>query len=163
MSKFQVPASKASIDQNRFEFDMPDGKTYSIPKLQFIKPSLMKQLNGKDAEMLVLGLVDEYYPAVPAQAAVEHVPATETTPAVLAQPAVEGRPALSDEFESLDQLLALYEAWAEASGITMGESSGSGGSSTSTAEPSTETSSSSAAPSAAATTTETSAPSASAG
>lgn len=162
MSKFQVPASKASIGQNRFEFEFGD-KTYSIPKLQYLKPSLMKQLNGQDAEMLVLGLVDEYYPAIPAEPAVEAVEATESTPAVEARPAVAGRPALSDEFASLDQLLALYEAWAEASGLTVGESSGSGGSSKSTAEPSTETSSSSADLLAQETTTATSAPSVSAG
>lgn len=123
MTKFQVPASKASINQNRFEFEL-DGKSYSIPKLQYIKPSLMKRLNGQDAEMLVLSLVDEYH---------------------------EG---LSDEFDSLDQMLALYEAWAEASGLTVGESSGSGVSSSSTAEPSTETSSSQVVPSEPVTTTE---------
>ncbi len=38
---FQVPKSKASIKQNRFEFQMPGSdKTYSIPLLKFIRPSL---------------------------------------------------------------------------------------------------------------------------
>lgn len=110
---YEVPASKASIEQNRFQFHLPDDPTvYSLPKLQFIRPSLMKAMGGADAERVVLGLIEEYEPSI------------------------------GDKFESLDQLLALYEAWGAASGINLGESSGSGDSSSSTAEPSTVTSSS---------------------
>jgi hypothetical protein len=93
---FTVPASKASIKQNRFEFKMPgDRSTYSVPKLQFVKPSLVLQLDGNKKADIVRLLLDHYVPD------------------------------LTEKFESIEQLVALYEAWAEASGITPGESSAS--------------------------------------
>lgn len=159
---FEVPAAKRSIDQNLFKFKMPaprdtvldeerwqaedpDGYTawialrdeaeqlaaeaqrrfaqpaprvtYKLPKLQFIKPALFERLNGSKKIEIIRALTDEYIPG------------------------------LFDAFEDPDQLLALYNAWAEESGISVGESSGSTSSSERTVEPYDETSSPSADPS----------------
>lgn len=97
---FQVPASKASIKQNRFEFELPDepGKVYSVPKLRFIKPELIAGIETKTKLRAMLDLLNEYHPEI------------------------------STRIEDGDQMGALYEAWAEASGISLGESSASTGS-----------------------------------
>jgi hypothetical protein len=116
MSQYQVPPSKASIEQNRFTFTL-NGKDYSLPKLAFIKPSLVEQLEGATKLKAVRMLTDHYIPG------------------------------LFDEFEDAEQLTDLYNAWATASGLKLGESSASRDSSKSTEGPSTETSSSSAEPS----------------
>ncbi|MCJ1687786.1 hypothetical protein [Rathayibacter sp. VKM Ac-2927] len=93
---FTVPASKASIKQNRFEFKLPgDDTTYSLPKLQFVKPKLVLQISGSSKADVVRLLMDHYIPDA------------------------------FEQIESLEQLTALYEAWADASGITPGESSAS--------------------------------------
>lgn len=116
---FEVPVAKRSIDQNLFKFKMPgdDRTVYKLPKLQFIKPSLFERLEGSKKIDIIRALTDEYIPG------------------------------LFDAFEDPDQLLALYNAWAEESGISVGESSGSTSSSEPTVEPSDETSSRSVAPS----------------
>ena len=111
---FQVPPSKASFKQNRYEFQLPDDDTiYSVPKLKFLKPHLLAGLRGQDATGTLIGILDAYYPGLTAE-----------------------------KFDGLDQTEALYLDWAKESGIDLGESSGSADSSTSTAEPSTEISSS---------------------
>lgn len=118
MSTFQIPVSQASIEQNRFSFQMPgDSKVYSIPLLRYLRPAFVRDLKGMSEQDVIFALLDEF-----------------------------GLD-LSDKFEDLDQIGALYTAWGEASGISMGESSGSTASSSSIAEPSTGTSSSPAAPS----------------
>lgn len=116
---FEVPAAKRSLDQNLFKFKMPDdGRTvYKLPKLQYVKPSLFERLEGSRKIEIIRALTDEYIPG------------------------------LFDKFEDPDQLLALYNAWAEDSGISVGESSGSTSSSEPTVEPSAEISSPSADPS----------------
>lgn len=99
MSTFQIPKSKASIKQNRFEFAFPDepDKTYSIPLLKYLKPSLGMKLGTVD-KAEALGLVfDAYFPGED----------------------------LADRFEDGSQLEAFMEAWTEASGVTLGESEGS--------------------------------------
>ena len=53
----------------------------------------------------------------------------------------EYAPGLFERFEDAEQLSAFYQAWAEASGISVGESSGSDESSPATPEPSDATSS----------------------
>lgn len=110
---FQLPAAKRSFEQNLFKFSLPgdDKKVYKLPKLQYIKPKLVADLDGAPKMQIIRALVDEYIPG------------------------------LFDHFEDPDQLLALYNAWAEESGLSVGESSGSTGSSESTEEPSAETSS----------------------
>lgn len=90
---FQVPASKASIKQNRFEFTFPGSKeVHSIPLMKFLKPALMLRLNGMqeaDAGLLILN---------------------ELLPDVI------------DRFEDAEQLEEFFNAWSEASGVTPGES-----------------------------------------
>lgn len=112
---YQVPESKASIGQNRFEFGLPDGSTYSVPKLKFLNPAFVEQLNTMTQQQVVFALLREFHPG------------------------------LIEKFDDMYQIEALYLAWAKASGVDVGESSGSGASFKSTAEPSTETSSSPAA------------------
>ncbi|WP_269939010.1 hypothetical protein [Arthrobacter sp. HY1533] len=94
---YQVPASKASIKQNRFEFTLHGSKKiYSIPLMKFIKPSLVIDLDGNtDKEAMGIRLFREYLPDV--------------------------FPLLEDS----EQLEALMAAWQDASGITVGESSAS--------------------------------------
>lgn len=114
---YQVPESHASIGQNRFEFGMPDGSTYSVPKLKYLAPEFVEQLGEMTQQQVVFALLRQFHPG------------------------------LIGKFQDMHQIEALYLAWAEASGVNVGESSGSGDSSSSIAEPSTETSSSSDAPS----------------
>lgn len=109
---FEVPKSKASIRQNRFEFKMPDGKKYWVPLLEYIKPSLalkFKDLevttdedgnqtaDGDATSQLVTALFDTYWPGK----------------------------ALFDQFEDADQFAAWMEAYTDASGVSAGESSAS--------------------------------------
>jgi hypothetical protein len=96
-----------------FEFKMPgDKKVYKVPKLKYIRPALIEQLDGGKKSEIMSALIEAYHPGLYAK------------------------------FDDADQLVDLYEAWAEASGISMGESSGSTASSASTESPSAETSSS---------------------
>ena len=92
---YQVPASKASVKQNQFDFKLPgDKKTYSVPKLQFIRPSLMRDMDAMGNKIdRVYALLENYHPQ------------------------------LVDKFDGLDQVEAFYTAWAEGSGIGVGESS----------------------------------------
>jgi hypothetical protein len=97
---YQVPASKASIKQNRFEFQLPGSKkVYSVPKLQFVKPSLALTF-GELTEIQVANLLfAEYLPEV------------------------------FPQLEDGSQLEALLNAWKDASeGVGVGESSASDGS-----------------------------------
>ncbi|ROS62206.1 hypothetical protein EDF38_1309 [Frigoribacterium sp. PhB160] len=94
---YEVPASKASVDQNVFTFKIPgDRRTHKVPKLRFIKPSLMREMDAQANRIdRVYALLEHYVPGV------------------------------VDKFESLDQLEALYENWAKESGVSVGESSAS--------------------------------------
>jgi hypothetical protein len=94
---YQVPASQASIKQNRFEFTLPGSKkVYSVPKLQFVKPSLALTF-GELTEIQVANLLfAEYLPEV------------------------------FPQLEDGSQLEALLNAWKDASeGVGVGESSAS--------------------------------------
>lgn len=94
---YEVPKSKASIEQNQWSFKLPgDRKTYKVPKLQFIKPSLMREMDSMTNRIdRVYALLEQYHPG------------------------------LVDNFDGLDQVEAFYTTWAEASGVTTGESSAS--------------------------------------
>lgn len=90
---FKLPASKASLAQNQFRFQLPDEEQVrSIPKLQYLKPSLAVQIESMPIQEAVVQLFTIY----------------ETD--------------LLDRLEGLDQLESLTEAWAAASGISLGES-----------------------------------------
>lgn len=91
---YEVPESRRSIGQNRFEFKA-GGKVYSMPKLQFLPVAaaeLMEQ--GKEVQAILLALDDDK-----------------------ARDAVR----LMDG----EQIKGLMGALAEASGVEVGESSGS--------------------------------------
>jgi hypothetical protein len=94
---YQVPASKASIKQNRFEFTLPGSKkVYSVPLMKFIKPAIVIDLDGTlTQEAMGVRLFKEYLPEVFS---------------------------LIDDSEQLEALMA---AWQEASGVTVGESTAS--------------------------------------
>lgn len=89
---FKVPASKKSIDQNRFEVEATDGKTYALPSLKYIDPNLMVK--------------------------VEAMPQMAGTKFLFESMA----PGLFETFEDGEQVGALMDAWQEFSGVTVGES-----------------------------------------
>jgi len=90
---YQVPTSKASIKQNRFEFTLPGSKkVYSVPKLQFIKPAIALQFNELSEVQIANLLFNEYLPEV------------------------------FPQIEDSSQLEALLGAWKEESGVGVGES-----------------------------------------
>lgn len=92
---YEIPKSKASIAQNRFEFQFPgDERTFSVPLLQYVKPALALQFRpGADEAELARQLFAEYLPDS------------------------------LDRFEDGEQLAAFLNAWQEASGVGLGESS----------------------------------------
>ncbi|MEC5185298.1 hypothetical protein RCH12_002774 [Cryobacterium sp. MP_3.1] len=96
---FQVPPSKASSKQNRFEFQVvADGPVYSIPLLKYVKNGLkarLSQLTEENLKFSDLLMIFEADPA--ARTAVDEI-----------------------EQEQTDELLKAYH---EASGITLPESS----------------------------------------
>lgn len=90
---YQVPASKASLKQNRFEFQIPGSKKiYSVPLLKFLKPALAFRIESATEVEAASALFDEYLPEA------------------------------LEKFEDGEQLGAFMQAWAEASGVTVGES-----------------------------------------
>lgn len=91
---FEVPASKRSIKQNRFEFKV-GGATHSIPLLKFLPASAAESFEaGKQITAVIAGCDSDD---------------------------------AKDAIRSLDgdQLEAFMNAWAEASGVSPGESSAS--------------------------------------
>lgn len=92
---YEVPKSKASIAQNRFEFKVPsDRKTYSIPLLKFIRPATAVEIEPLSWREAVEAIYADSY-------------------------AGESLLAKFDEGEQFEAWLAAYQ---EASGITLGES-----------------------------------------
>jgi hypothetical protein len=90
---YRLPASKKSLKQNQFEFQLvEDGPIYSIPKLKFVKPSLAVQIEDLPLQVAVVRLFDEFHPG------------------------------LFESFEDADQLEGFTRAWATASGINIPES-----------------------------------------
>src|SRR3954471_7210778 len=97
---YQVPKSKKSLKQNKFEFtiagDPDEGRVYSLPLLKYISPALARRL-GSESPVEGMGvLFDEYI----------------------------GEEILG-KFEDMEQLEGLFTALQEASGATAGESSAS--------------------------------------
>src|SRR4029453_6580044 len=90
---FRVPASKASLHQNQFRFQLPgEDKIRSIPKLKFLKPSIAVQVEGMPVQQALQLLFSLY------------------------------EPGLIDEFDDMEQLEGVIQAWANASGVSLGES-----------------------------------------
>lgn len=109
---FEIPASKASIKQNQFEFKVPgEKKTRSLPLLKFLPIGL----RGK--------LADAAKPIAAAQEA-KREPNEEDLGklgALQLELLDKYSPGLVDLLDN-DQLGALLVAWQEASGVTVGES-----------------------------------------
>lgn len=113
---YDVPKSKASIKQNRFEFRLPgEKKIRSVPLLQYVRPALALEFEDLDEKQAVRRLFDEVYP----------------------------KEDLFAKFDDTEQFQAWLEAWGDASGVDLGESLASLDSSESTAGPSDTTSSAS--------------------
>lgn len=91
---YAVPQSRKSIAQNQFEFTLPADpeRVYSVPLLQYLKPSFL--LAAEDLTELALAklLFDTYLPEA------------------------------FDLFEDAEQLTEFMKAWSEVSGVTPGES-----------------------------------------
>jgi hypothetical protein len=98
---YQVPESKRSIAQNRFEFSLPDGTQVSIPKAKYLTVGQIEILSEKQGnqEVKLTDLLDLF-----------------------------NEPAAAKAVRTLDseQLQALMAAWQEDSKLTLGESSVSG-------------------------------------
>jgi hypothetical protein len=110
---FEVPASKASIDQNRFKFKLPgQKKTWSVPKLQFISSDL--RLRMQEASIPLKRIIDEGGQPAPEQ--------TLEVQAIQRELFETYAPGLYKQLTD-DQIPALMQAWQEASGISLGESS----------------------------------------
>lgn len=109
MSTFEVPKSKASIKQNRFEFKMPDGNKFSLPLLEFIKPSLALKL----AELEVVTAEDG--------SQTTDMQATTGLVALIFETYFPGQK-LFEQFDDAEQFAAWMQAWTDASGATLGKS-----------------------------------------
>lgn len=90
---FLVPASKASLKQNRFRFQLPGSETvHEVPLLKFLPPRLILSSEEMSEVAFAQVLFTEFMPEA------------------------------FDAFEDAEQLQAFMAAWGEASGITAGES-----------------------------------------
>lgn len=116
---YQVPASKASIKQNRFEFEVPQAgrakpKKFSLPKMQYLNADITSRMTIHGAEIAKAQKTGE-----------------DPSPDVQAEFAKLQREIFDQyapglyELVDMDQLNELQEAWQEASGVSLGESSGS--------------------------------------
>lgn len=109
---FEVPASKASIKQNQFEFKVPgERKARALPALKYLPIGMRNKLAAA---------------AGPIQAAKDagKDPAREDLArlgALQLELLEKYAPGITDVLDE-EQLAALLTAWQEASGITVGES-----------------------------------------
>ncbi|ALY09795.1 tail assembly chaperone [Arthrobacter phage Preamble] len=88
---YRVPSSKASLHQNQFRFQLPnEDHVRSIPKLKFLKPKIAIQVEGMPVQQALQLLFSLY------------------------------QPGLIDEFEDMEQLEGVIQAWAKASGVSLG-------------------------------------------
>lgn len=95
---YQVPESKRSIAQNRFEVTLPDGTTFSMPKAKYLTVGQIETLSQKADELTLTDMLELFDEPESARA-------------------VRGLDS--------DQLQGLMLAWQEDSGIAVGESSAS--------------------------------------
>ena len=115
---FQVPASKASIKQNVFEFQIPGKeKVWSLPKAQYLRADLMTEMK---AHVAVLQPILEAggEPTKEQAMALEEVQTrilTEYCPGLLAEITSEQVP----------EILKAWQAFSRPDGVGLGESSAS--------------------------------------
>lgn len=114
---YQVPASKASIKQNVFEFSLPDdAEVFSIPLGQYLNAALFGQM--RDLVSALKSVLDEGGEPSAAQ----QIALTQVQQRILEHYA----PGLSEKATN-DQILNILKAWQEASnpsgqGVALGES-----------------------------------------
>jgi len=109
---FEVPASKASIEQNQFKFKVPGEKgKRSLPLLKFLPIGLRSKLAEAAGPIAAAQKADRK----PDTADLEKIGTLQL--ALLEKYS----PGVSDLLDT-DQLGALLVAWQEASGVTVGES-----------------------------------------
>lgn len=113
---YQVPASKASIKQNRFEFDVPvEGKAkpkrFSMPKMQYLPADITSRMTQSGAAIAAAQAEGKE----PSEA--DMVAFSELQRELFERFA----PGLYQLVE-MEQLGAIQEAWQEASGVSLGES-----------------------------------------
>jgi len=92
---FKVPESKRSSKQNQFEFELPDGHTYYIPKAKYMKTGDVERLSAIGAQVKITDLLEIFG---------------------------EGEAAKAVRELDVEQLQALMTAWQEDSGLELGES-----------------------------------------
>lgn len=111
---FQVPASKASIKQNQFEFELPTGEKFTVPKMQYLNADIRQRMSRIGADLKEV--IDEGGKPSPIQAA-----ELQQVQRELLENYAPGVYSLVSD----DQVQAIFAAWQEASNITPGESSAS--------------------------------------
>ncbi|KKI16371.1 MULTISPECIES: hypothetical protein [unclassified Leucobacter] len=110
---FEVPASKASIKQNQFQFKLPDSKkTYTLPKMQYISSDIRERMQR--TSVTLKAAID---------AGVEPDPADALEASKIQRELFERYAPGLYELVTDDQIRAIQEAWQEASSIELGESS----------------------------------------
>lgn len=115
---YEIPASKASIAQNRFKFKIPgEKKVYDLPLQQYINADLRDRL-GK-AAAVVMRYKDSTDEPTPEESALVQAISREVLEHYV--------PDLYSKLDN-DQVNELAKAWGEASKVSMGESSASAGS-----------------------------------
>ncbi|WP_425836946.1 hypothetical protein [Microbacterium sp. PA5] len=111
---FKVPESKASIDQNKWTFDLPTGESFTVPKMQYLNADIRERMTQIGVELkTVIDAGDKPSPEQTAALSAIQRELLETyAPGVY-------------KLVSDDQVQAIFEGWQEASSITVGESSAS--------------------------------------
>lgn len=117
---FKVPASKASIKQNQFEFELEvpgsNGKTktkrFVLPKMQYISSDIRERMQRTTAPLKAA--ID---------AGQEPTPEQQVEASIIQRELFERYVPGLYELVTDDQIRAIQEAWQEASSVEMGESS----------------------------------------
>lgn len=109
---FQVPASKASVKQNVFEFTLPgEKKPRTLPKMQYINADIRHRFSQLYAVMK---------PAQDAGQAIDEMVMLEYLD-VQYELLEQYNPGIHKILDG-EQLGAIVQAWIEASSVSMGES-----------------------------------------
>lgn len=96
---YKVPASKKSIGQNMFEFELPDGTVHQIPKAKYLSAGEIEQLAQSSDDLKITDILDLLGQTEASAAAVRQL--------------------------DIEQLMGLMTAWQQDSGLSMGEFSAS--------------------------------------
>lgn len=96
---FEIPQSKAAASENQFSFRLPgDDRTYTVPLIRYLPVGLVERLSDKGSTTDLSAVLDAFG---------------------------EGDAAAAVRKLDAEQFDALMRAWAEASGVELGEPSAS--------------------------------------